>query len=228
VGRGYLEANPAAAISKPSKERSRDRTPTLPELREIWKATAQLGYPFGPIVRLLILTAARRGEIGAMRLAEVEYSAETGDACWILPAERSKNGRAIRVPLPAAAADILRDVRSEQSPKGPYFFTTTGRKPVAGWTRAKARLDAKIAANRRAEGRAADISPWRLHDLRRSFATGACDLLKIDPVVADRCLNHVGSSTTSTISRVYARSEMFEQRREALSRWAALVTKAVE
>ena len=70
------------------------------------------------------------------------------------------------------------------------------------------------------------MAPWRIHDFRRSFATGACDHLRIDPVVADRCLNHVGASTTSTVARVYGRSEMIAQRRDALERWAALVTDA--
>lgn len=64
-------------------------------------------------------------------------------------------------------------------------------------------------------------------DLRRSFATNACDVLQIDPAVADRCLNHVGASTTSTISRVYGRNEMFEQRRDALRKWSAFFGETV-
>ena len=72
------------------------------------------------------------------------------------------------------------------------------------------------------------MPPWRLHDLRRGFATQACDLLQIDAAVADRCLNHVGSATTSTIARVYGRSEMFAQRRDALIRWADLLEAALK
>jgi integrase len=228
VGRGYLDANPATNISKPTVERARTRTPSLEEVREIWRAAGTLGYPFGPITQLLILTAMRRDEIGAMRVDEFEDQNATGESCWVLPAERSKNGRAIRIPLPPPAAGIVREVRAAHPSNEIFLFTTTGRTPPSGWSRAKARLDKAIAAQRRANDRSQDMAPWRLHDLRRSFATGACDLLRIDPVVADRCLNHVGSGTTSTVSRIYGRSEMFDQRRDALRRWADLVTGVVD
>lgn len=84
-----------------------------------------------------------------------------------------------------------------------------------------------MIAKARLRQNAQPMGPWRLHDLRRSFATAACDLLAVDPAVADRCLNHVGASTTSTISRVYGRNEMFAQRADALRRWAALVAQTV-
>ena len=226
VGRGYLETNPAASISKPTREIARERTPTLPELVEIWRATDDLDYPFGPIIKLLILTAARRDEIGGMRAVEVELAPDRSAGCWTLPATRSKSGRAIRVPLCDAAAHILAEALTE-APGGPFVFSTTGVSAVSGWSRAKCRLDKSISARRLSVGMAEPIEPWRFHDLRRSFATYACDLLEIDPAVADRCLNHVGATTTTAVSRVYARNEMFSQRREALTKWANLLTAAV-
>ena len=105
------------------------------------------------------------------------------------------------------------------------MFSTTGRSPVSGWSRAKARIDAIIQIRRGERGILEAMPAWRLHDLRRAFATAACDVLQIDPAIADRCLNHVGASTTSVISRVYARNELFEQRREALERWAELLDR---
>ena len=221
VGRGYLDVSPAATITKPTRERARERTPTLEEVREIWNAAGDLRYPFEPIVRLLILTAMRREEIGAMRLDE--FVDGEGDESWVLPAARSKNGRAIRIAMPPIAADIIRDVRARAPDSHTFLFTTTGRTPVSGWSRAKERLDKAIAARRLGAGRADPMPAWRFHDLRRSFATAACELLAVDPIVADRCLNHVGASTTSTVARIYERSEMFEQRQDALRRWAELV-----
>lgn len=226
VGRGYLETNPAASISKPTREIARERTPSLPELAEIWRATDDLGYPFGSIIKLLILTAARRDEIGGMRTAEVELAPDRSAGCWTLPASRSKSGRAIRVPLCDAAATILGEAVTE-APEGPFVFSTTGVTAVSGWSKAKCRLDKSIAARRLSVGVAEPIEPWRFHDLRRSFATHACDLLEVDPAVADRCLNHVGASTTTAVSRVYARNEMFSQRREALTKWADLLAAAI-
>ncbi len=223
VGRGYVDSNPAAGIPKVARETSRDRTPGMTEMVEIWNAAEEIGYPFGHAIRMLILTAARRDEVGVMRLSEFDLPAGEGEGCWTLPADRSKNGRAIRVPLSAAARTVLEGALEARKTGGPYVFTTRGTTPASGWSKAKARVDSVIAENRRRRGALGDMAPWRVHDLRRAFATAACDVLHIDPAVADRCLNHVGSSTTSTISRVYGRNEMFDQRREALTRWAQLL-----
>jgi integrase len=226
VGRGYLEANPAIGIAKPTREVTRERTPSVDEVVEIWNAAGDLGYPFGQIMRLLVLTASRRDEVGAMRVAEVNLPAEGDEGCWTLPAGRSKNGRAIRMPLAPLARQVLTEALAARSVKGEFVFSTTGETPVSGWSRAKSRIDKLICERRRRRGVLADMPPWRIHDLRRTFATAACDVLQIDPAVADRCLNHVGASTTSTVSRIYARNEMFEHRRDALVRWAELLAAA--
>ena len=226
VGRGYIEQSVAAAITKPTKERPRERTPSLEEIGEIWSGAGKLGYPFGPIFRLLILTATRRDEVGAIRISELDLSGKAG-ACWTIPAERSKNGRSIRAPLSDPAKTVIVEALEAREATGDFLFSTTGRSPVSGWSRAKSRLDAIIAARRSAGGQRL-LEPWRIHDLRRSFATLACDVLHVDPAVADRCLNHVGAATTSTISRIYGRNELFDQRRDALAGWAVLVQGAIQ
>jgi integrase len=228
VGRGYLEINPAAGISKPSREVTRDRTPSLPEIREIWDAAGQLAYPFGPAIRLLVLTAARRDEVGGMCVDEISHAPGADDAVWTLPAARSKNGRAIRNPIVPSARQVLADALAARPDGVQLVFTTTGRTAISGWSRAKERLDGLILAQRKERGIETPMPPWRFHDLRRAFATAASDILLIDPVIADRCLNHVGASTTSVVSRIYSRNELFEQRRDALERWAALVMRTDE
>jgi len=144
-----------------------------------------------------------------------------------LPAARSKNGRAIRSEFPPAVGKIL--IRAIASrPAGSHLvFSTNGSTPISGWSKAKTRIDGLIAADDAEFPDAMPLAPWRFHDFRRSFATIASDELGIDRAVADRCLNHVGASTTSTISRVYARSELFDQRREALRAWSDAVLTAV-
>jgi integrase len=226
VGRGYLEINPAAALANPIREVARDRTPDLSELAEIWKAAGALGYPFGHAIRLLMLTASRRDEVGCMRVQELEHHAD-GELCWTLPSDRSKNGRAIRTALPALAREVLEEALRARPTNSPFVFTRNGARPISGWSKAKVRLDAYIEQNRSDVGiEMQSMAPWRIHDLRRSFATLACEVLMVNPAVADRCLNHVGASTTSTISRIYGRNEMFDQRRDALRRWAALLESA--
>jgi integrase len=226
VGRGYLEANPAIGIAKPTREVTRDRTPSVDETVEIWVAAGKLGYPFGQVIRLLLLTASRRDEVGAMRTDEISLSADGDDGVWTLPASRSKNGRAIRMPLAPLARQVVAEALAKRTVGGELVFSTTGETPVSGWSRAKSRIDKLIRDDRRRRGAHTEMPPWRFHDLRRAFATAACDVLQIDPAVADRCLNHVGASTTSTVSRIYARNELFEQRRDALKRWADLIAAA--
>jgi integrase len=222
VGRGYLEVNPAATVSPPAREVARERSPGLLELVRIWRACERMGYPFGSAIQLLILTAMRREEVGAMSIDELELDRDALPAVWVLPADRSKNSRAIRVPLSPLATAMLAKALASRPPGSQPVFTTTGQRSISGWSKAKARLDGLIAADG-----APQLAPWRLHDLRRSFATLACDELQIDPAVADRCLNHVGSSTRSTIARVYGRGEMFAQRDAALRAWGALIEEAL-
>ena len=228
VGRGHMVINPAADLSKPTNEIARDHCPTLDEVAEIWQAAEGLGYPFGPIVKLLICTASRREEVAAIRVAELDLEGNGAGPTWTVPAARSKNGRAIRVPLAPAAVTLLTDALKKRPKDAPLVFTGTGTTPVSGWSKAKSRLDALIVANRAQKAAEAGeepmpLRPWRLHDLRRSFATVACDVLHVDPAIADRCLNHVGAATTSTVARVYGRSEMFDQRKSALLAWVQLV-----
>lgn len=238
VGRGHLPASPAEGVSKPASEVSRDRTPTVSELREIWNAAERLAYPFGYAVQLLIVTAMRREEVAGISVSELDLGDGDGDGVFTLPAGRSKNDRAIRVPLSPMARDVIaramkaRPVIEATGKQSPLLFSTTGSTPASGWSKAKARMDGYIMEAREAQaaeaGDDAEAMPaWRLHDLRRAFATAACDVLHIDPAVADRCLNHVGASTTSTISRVYGRSEMFDQRRAALVAWSDLLQRAL-
>jgi integrase len=221
VGRGYLETSPAATVTRPIREVARERAPDIRELVRIWLACSKLGYPFGPAVRLLLLTAMRRDEVGRMRVDELELTPEGRPTVWVLAASRSKNGRAIRVPLSAQAAALLEEALENRPAASDFVFTTTGDAPISGWSKAKRRLDAAIAVEPPV------VAPWRIHDLRRSFATLACDKLQIDPAVADRCLNHIGSSTRSTIARVYGRSEMYAQREAALCAWATLIETAI-
>src|SRR5262249_60537209 len=71
VGRGIIESSPLADLPKPGAAVKRDRVLTDAELAIVWKATNQIEWPFGPIFKLLILTGARREEIGALRWSEI-------------------------------------------------------------------------------------------------------------------------------------------------------------
>jgi integrase len=198
---GALEASPCAGMKPPAKAGNRDRVLTDDELRQIWQAAVAIGWPFGPIGQLLILTAQRRGEVSAMQWEHID----TARAVWTIPAERTKNGKPHAVPLTPEAMAVLATIPRTSSP---YVFPARGLpdQPYSGHSKGKRELDA-----------AADMHDWTLHDLRRTAATGMARL-GIAPHVVERVLNHV-SGTFSGVAGIYNRFRYEDEMREALSAW---------
>jgi integrase len=211
VERGYLEHSAAEKIKMPSREVARDRTPSDDELVRIWAAADALGYPFGLVVQLLILTGARRSEVSDMRWSEIDATL----TWWTLPKERTKNGKQHALPLSSAARKILESVPRFDGCD--FVFTANGVGSVKGFVRAKKRLDAVIGPG---------MAPWVLHDLRRAFASGAAALDIQQPVV-EKILNHTGGSF-SGVSGIYQRHTYAAQMAQALEIWGAHITALVE
>ncbi len=103
VERGYIELNPASNIKKPAKENPRDRVLNEDELVKVYRYAEGLNYPFGPLLKILILTGQRKGEVSGMKLSELNLS----KGIWTIPKERAKNGRAHEVPLSSEVVKIL-------------------------------------------------------------------------------------------------------------------------
>ena len=202
--RGYTEIDIGAGLSKAANEKPRDVVLTVEQVRQIYDATEELGAIWGPLFRLLVITAQRRGDIGGLRWSEVKE-----DRLEISGA-RTKNSKPHIVHLSEPARAELAALPREHD----ITFTTTGRTPVSGFSKAKARLDAMLGA---------DFPAWRLHDLRTAFATQMAEAGESEAVV-DRILNHVASvSAASAVARVYNRAEQLPQRAQALDRWANVV-----
>ena len=152
IRRGSIEANPFAALPiNPTVKR--ERVLTDAELRAIWQATAKPGS-FNSIVRMLMLTAQRRDEVADMAWSELSDDRST----WTIPASRAKNGQDSIVPLAPQVQAIL-----EAAPryKGSPLVFPGERGAFSGWSKSKERLD-----------RDSGVKDWRLHDLRRTAATG--------------------------------------------------------
>ncbi|HZG10153.1 MAG TPA: tyrosine-type recombinase/integrase [Allosphingosinicella sp.] len=216
VERGDLERSPLEGFKGPPNVASRDRVLTDDELKLIWSAAIDLGIPFGALTRLLLVTGQRRDEAAAMDWREL--SAQAGE--WVIPAERAKNGKAHVVPLSALAVSIINEVaRGGQWPRKGLVFTTTGTTPVSGFSRAKRRLD-ELVAKRAGEE---EVGDWRLHDLRRTLATGL-QRLGVRFEVTEAVLNHV-SGSKSGVAGVYQRHDWREEKRDALNAWAAHVER---
>ncbi len=214
LSRGYVDRNPCDGVAKPGSETKRDRVLSDDELALVWRAADGIGYPFGPIVKMLILTGARRDEVGAMTWAEVDLAGRL----WTLPAERAKNGVAHEIPLSDSALKILESLpRIGEKPT--FVFTTTGMTPVSGWSRAKTSLDAAILkAMRKDDPEARPLPDWRVHDLRRTVATDMAGLGVALPVV-EKILNHT-SGSFGGVAGVYQRFAFSNEKRAALDAWA--------
>ena len=235
IKRGRLPSNPFLALPIGSGTVSRDRVLTDGEVALIWQAAGEIGHPFGPLVRLLLLTAQRRDEVGAMRWSELSEDRVT----WTIPKERAKNGKAHVVHLAPAARAILAGVPrfvwaegdgKAQLPPPDLVFTVTGKTPVSGYSNAKDSLDARIAKARAKA--AADVGQpvppplpaWRMHDFRRTAVTWMAGH-GVAPHVADRLLNHV-AGTISGVAAVYQRQQFLAEREAALEAWAVHVETA--
>jgi integrase len=204
VDADILAVSPAAGIKKPFAERSRDRVLTDDELQAVWRAADSIGYPFGTIVQLLALTGQRRGEVAGMRWDEIE-----GDL-WTLPKERTKNGRLHTVPLSRRAMAII-----EGAPRiSDFVFSANGEKSVSGFASPKHLIDGL-----------AGVTDWRLHDLRRTTASGMARL-GINLPVIEKVLNHVSGSFAGIVG-VYQRHEFADEKRQALQQWADYVERLV-
>jgi integrase len=213
--RGHVDENPCAGQKGPAAERSRDRVLTDHELTLFWRACADLGTPFGPMYRVLALTAQRRDEIAGMRWDELDFDKRI----WTIPRARAKNDRGHEVHLSELAASIL-----DAQPRfvgGQHVFAGRGSNAPSGFSKSKARLEELMLGLLRAEtgDEHAVIPEWRLHDLRRTAASGMAKL-NVPPHVVDRILNHVGG-TIRGVAAVYNRHAYVDERKAALDRWAA-------
>ena len=198
-----LETSPCDRI-KPATligaKQPRQRTLTDAELRALWQATETLGYPFGPLYRLLLLTGARKSEVAGAEWSEFDLDKRV----WLVPPERFKSNATHMVPLSDQAMAVLLSV--PHFTKGDYLFSTTlGERPVGGFSKAKVRLDKLMGA-----------PPWVIHDIRRTVRTRLASL-RVPDMVAEMVIGHGRKG----IQRVYDQHSYEDEMREALELWAA-------
>ncbi|MFS8035542.1 tyrosine-type recombinase/integrase [Xanthobacter sp. AM11] len=226
VERGIVDASPAAGIKAPTAEKSRDRILSDKELGLVWKGAESLDWPFGPFIHLLILTGQRRDEVAGMRWSEIDLA----NATWTIPGDRTKNGKAHVVPLSPGAVSLIEGLPRMKDGEGDsaFVFSTTGKTAISGFSKAKAALDKAIAKLLKGNDEAdADEPPtipdWRLHDLRRTMASGMARL-GVPVHVVEKLLNHT-SGTFSGIVGVYQRHEYADEKRQAIETWGEYVAR---
>ncbi|MBD8735704.1 tyrosine-type recombinase/integrase [Sphingomonas sp. CFBP 13706] len=216
--RGDIPGNPLVDMLKPEPPKARDRVLSDDEVRHLWRASQTLEAPFGPFFRLLIATGQRRAEVAGISWAELEQSTAT----WTIPADRAKNGQAHIVPLSAKAVAELDGLGGAEWPTVGFVLTTTGKTPISGFTKAKAGLEKAIAEARNGEA----LPQWRIHDIRRTVATGF-QRLGIRFEVTEAILNHV-SGAKAGVAGIYQRHDWKEEKRDALKSWSRHIEQLLE
>ena len=214
-----IDVSPLAGMKAPKAVPSRRRVLSDEEIVALWRATENSGWPWGPFVRMLILTMQRRQEVAEMDWSEIDLNARR----WTLPADRAKNDQEHVIPLTSLALAELQLLGPKR--KG-LVFTTTGTTPVSGFFKGRAALHKDMIAYLKAkqieEGGDPDqveVPNWRLHDIRRTGATHL-QSLRVPVEVTESVLNHT-SGTRAGVAGIYNRYKYDDEKRTALDAWDA-------
>jgi len=213
MGHGYVDHNPVVGTINPDNGVPRERTLDDRELAAVWNSSGDDDY--GKIVKLLILTACRKMEVGGMAWSELNLDNHT----WTIPADRSKNKRKHILPLPYAFWEIVESV--ERRPGRDFLFGYSDH-GYRNWH------DPKMALDRRC-----GVTGWTHHDLRRTVATRMAESppdeehperrgLGIKPHVVEALLNHI-SGHKSGVAGIYNRATYQTEVKTALAQWAEYV-----
>lgn len=207
--RHYTDKNPMERMTVPRYSQPRERILTDEELVKVWKACGDDTH--SRIVKLLILTGQRRGEITQLTGAMI------GDGIITLPTWLTKNGREHSFPIGHVSQSIF--TTSQTKATSTLIFNARRSKTLqscfSGFSKSKVSLDEKSG-----------VADWTLHDLRRTYASGLASL-GVAQAVIERLLNHVSGSFAG-VTGVYNRFDYMPQMKEAVALWEARITKLLE
>jgi integrase len=177
------------------------------ELRAVWRAAGELGYPYEGVFRLLILTGQRETQVSALAWSEIDVD----KALWTLSPSRMKSDAAHLVPLAPMSTGLLRSL--PRWTKGDFAFSTReGRMPVNGFSKAKARLD-----------RLSGVENWIIHDLRRTVRSHF-SALPVQDIVRELVIAH----TKKGLHKTYDLYLYLDEKRECLELWEKRLMSIVE
>lgn len=231
VGRGIIDANPMTGLPKVGQEVKRDRVLDDAELARAWRAAHREGYPFGVEIKMLILTAARKNEVCQLKFREVD----TPRRQIVLKGDRTKTGEPRLLPLSDAAVELIESAAKacgtfQYTTDGDsWLFTCNGKTYSGLGAKPKHRIDAeaaKIDRDGKPLAEPAPIENWRIHDLRRTVATGL-QRLGVRQEVTEAVLGHTSGSAGGVVG-VYQRHDWADEKREALDAWGRYVDLIVD
>lgn len=202
VRQGLIESSAVPPLRFKTTSRSRVLTDT--EMQSVWNRAQEVGYPYGTIVQLLILTGQRRGEIAGLRRSWI-----IGDAITF-PEGFTKNKREHRIPIGPLTNAIIQGVPGDADLLFPARGVKKSELPFNGWSKCKVDFDSPL-----------NIAPYTLHDLRRTYSSNLASL-GVPIHVTEKLLNHA-SGTISGVAAVYNRHSYWEEMGDAALRLEELI-----
>jgi integrase len=208
VDREIVSANPFHRMDRPNDEKyqPRERHLSDAELKLIWNGCEELGYPYGPAIRLLILTGLRRGNISSSCWSWID----TKERLLTVPKSEYKSRRIHELPFSDKAWEIVETLPRFNSCEW-LFRAARGDGHIDGWSPMRQRLCDIIKAN----NSGAAIPLWTIHDLRHTVKTGL-SRLRVNSDIKDRVLGHAKKG----MDAVYDHHDYRDEKREALELWA--------
>jgi integrase len=201
------------------KKTQRTRVLSDVELRAAWIGAKRLGYPYGPLFQLLMLTGQRKSEVAEMRWSEI---GDLAKKLWSLPPERVKANAAHLVPLSDDAVAVLTSLPRFD---GDYVFSIqSGARPVAAFSEYKRRYDAEILKALKEHDPKAKLAHFVIHDLRRTVRTHLSAIPNISDLVRELVIGH----TKPELHKVYDQYAYLDEKRFALDAWAGRLRSIVE
>jgi len=220
--REIIPFDPMEGLSAPDPQEARDRVLSLDELVMVWEATDHIPLPWGAFYKLLMLTLQRRDEVAGMQWCELNHRTKE----WIIPGSRTKNGREHLIHLSPLAWSVIEGVRKFAPRVGEGRFASAYVFPsstlatyISAFSVAKQTLDDTVV-----EIFGNEIERWRLHDLRRTGATGLASL-GVPPHIVERILNHISARDVGGLTGIYQRFQYVEERKQALLSWSNFIER---
>jgi integrase len=201
VGRQYLASSPLVRLRKPPKSPPRSRLLTDDDLKTIWRAAAEIGWPYGTLVQLAITTGQRRGQLAALRWSWIDPKAQTIS----FPAAVMKGKKPHTIPYADLTATILKNAPATAD----LIFPNRSHedKPFNGWSKNATTLRKKSKT----------VQPFVIHDFRRAVASGMASL-SVPISTVEKCLAHQSHSFAGIV-QVYQLHSWIPEMKAAFEKW---------